>query len=74
MSKISDEDWFAEQYLKEGKDIGDVADEADVTYFKAAKWARRHDFSDYDQCDECGDYFKNLSAHVSVHEEEESDE
>lgn len=71
MSKIYDKDWVEEQYVKEGKSPAEIAEEANETQFTVAKWLRRYTFDSYEECEECGEYFKNLSAHASVHEEEE---
>lgn len=73
MSKLHDKDWLEEQYVKEDRSVSDIAEEAGETRFSVAKWIRRYTFDSYKECGECGEYFKNLSAHESVHEEDDSE-
>lgn len=74
MSDIHDYEWLEEQYVVEGRSYEEIAEEAGETVFTVNKHIRRASFDNYDECPECGEYFENLGAHASAHEEDEDEE
>lgn len=69
--KAVDKDWMEEQFVEEGKTIGEVAAECGEPRFRIAKWKNIHDFGEeveeeLVECEYCGDEFKDVEAHLNL--------